>query len=320
MIVLAFSLALAAAEQPLPTDACPSSLADLNCAKAELRVEAPAGHQLAGEVLLPKGRASVPLVMLISGSGRQSRDFDMLGGAHRPHRDIARALLAAGIGVIRFDERSTGASTGDHRAAHSADLRNDARLIFRAASRIARVDRTRMYIFGHSEGAVFAMQLAAEEALVAGIAISGAPFKSGREMTMDQVRVQTPRRAEMDDTTYAQHVQRAFDEKLQYVLSRPALADLLDYDGAATAARVRRPALIFEGQEDWQVRPPQGQQIAEAMRRAGNRHVRFLSLPNLGHLLTPNPAGVTDYDQLRDYAVDRRVTAALVGWVRSVRR
>jgi pimeloyl-ACP methyl ester carboxylesterase len=257
-------------------------------------------------------------MMLISGTGRQAREFEVFKGAYHPHRDIARALLAAGIGVIRFDERSTGASTGDHRTARSADLRNDAHLIFKEASEVAGVDKRRMYIFGHSEGAIFAMQLAHQEPLVAGIAVAGTPFKSGREMTWDQVKVETARPAGMSDQQFSSYLQEVYTEKVKFVLGRPSLADLFDFDGKKVASNVRCPTLVLEGMEDWQVRPPQGKQAARAMQHAGNRHVTYIPLTGVGHLLTPNPPGVTDYELLSDYGVDRRVTSALVGWTRSV--
>ncbi|MGK6325338.1 serine aminopeptidase domain-containing protein [Sphingomonas sp. DT-51] len=172
-----------------PPAECPQALADLQCAKTELTVQAPGCHTLAGEALLFQGQSDVPVAMLINDIGRLSREFMAFGGAYHPHRDIARALLVAGIGVIRFDERSTGGSTANLRIARSADLRSDTQFIFRDAALVAGVDRRRMFIFGHSEGAIFAMQLADREPLVAGIAVAGAPFKSGREMTYDQVQV-----------------------------------------------------------------------------------------------------------------------------------
>ncbi len=299
-------------------DDCPGALVDLNCVKTELRVQAPAGHILAGEVLLPRGQHDVPVMMLISGTGRQAREFEAFKGAYHPHRDIARALLEAGIGVIRFDERSTGASTGDHRTARSADLRNDVKLIFDEASLVAGVERRRMYIFGHSEGAIFAMQLASENPLVAGIAVAGTPFKSGREMTWDQVQVETVRPKGLTDQQFSAYLQDTYSKQVNFVLSRPSLADLFNYDGKNVASNVNCPALVLEGLEDWQVRPPQGKQVTRAMRRAGNKRVTYIALADVGHLLTPNPSGVTDYKLLTDYSVDKRVTKALTGWVQSL--
>ena len=294
---------------------CAPGLDGVECNRFDLQAKAPAGHVMAGEVLLPGGAGPWPVVLLVSGTGRQTRDFEAFEGKYHPHRDIARALLTAGIGVVRFDERNTGASTGDHRTARSADLREDVRIILHQAAALAGVDRRRIFIFGHSEGAIFAMQLADTDPLVAGIALAGAGFKSGRDMTWDQVQVETPRPAGLGDAEFRKLLKARYDEEIAFQESRPSLADLLDYDGAKLAARVRKPVLIIEADQDWQVRPPQGRQLASAMRKAGNRKVRYTRLANVGHLLTFNPPKLTDYKLLASYVVDDRVTRALTTWV-----
>lgn len=283
-----------------------------------LMVTAPAGHVIAGEVLLPEGAASSPVILLISGTGRQSRDFAGFDGRYRPHRDLAEALLARGIGVIRFDERNTGESTGDHRTASGRDLREDAWLAFEQARAIPGVDTEHMFIFGGSEGAVFAMQLAAEKPGVAGIAIAGAPFRSGRDMSWDQIQAENPRKEGESEDEHRARVEKAYDEDIAFQKSRPSLADMLDYNGGLVAAAVQRPVLIIEASEDWQVRAPAGFLLETTMRSAGNAQVRREVFQGVGHLLTPNPPGVVDYNQLQDFRLDQRVTTRLADWILSV--
>ncbi|RZJ00531.1 MAG: alpha/beta fold hydrolase [Brevundimonas sp.] len=283
-----------------------------------LMATAPAGHVIAGEVLLPDGATSSPVVLLISGTGRQSRDFAGFDGRYRPHRDLAQALLARGIGVIRFDERNTGESTGDHRTASGRDLREDAWLAFEQARAVPGVDPAHMFIFGGSEGAVFAMQLAAEKEGVAGIAIAGAPFRSGRDMSWDQIQAENPRKEGESEEDHRARVEKAYDEDIAFQKSRPSLADMLDYNGGLTAAAVHRPVLIIEGAEDWQVRAPAGFLLETTMRSSGNAEVQRAVFPGVGHLLTPNPVGVVDYDQLQDFRLDPRVTTRLADWILQV--
>ena len=286
----------------------------------EIRVQSPQGHLMAGEILLPARPEPVPAVLLISGSGRQSRDFAAFGGRYRPHHDLAKALLAAGIAVIRFDERNTGASGGDHRRASAQDLQSDVQLILHRAAEDSRLDRRRLFLFGHSEGAVFAMRLAASDPLVRGIAIAGAPYLSGRALTRQQVEVEVRRKPGQPLADWKAAVDAAYAKEIAYQESRPSLRAMLDYDGRAVAARVGKPALVLEGAEDWQIRPPQGLQLAAAMRGAGNRKVTYRLLTGVGHLLTRNPHGVTDYDKLEDLSVSPQVSDALVDWVRAAAR
>jgi hypothetical protein len=306
--------ARAAAPVPAPSPAVAAAR------RTELSVQSPQGHRMAGELLLPAGAAAdVPVVMLISGTGRQSRDFVGFDGRYRPHDQLAQALLAAGVGVVRFDERNTGLSTGDHRTARSLNLQADAQLILHRAAEQPGVDRARVYVFGHSEGAVFAIRLAASDPLVAGIAVAGAPALSGREMMRGQVRIETPRKPGSTDAEHEAEVAARYAKDIAFMETRPSLADMLDYDGVAAARAVTKPTLILEAMEDWQVTPPQGRQLADAMRGAGNARVSYTALPQVGHLLTPNPPGVTDYAKLPDLSVAPAVTRTLVDWVRAQR-
>src|SRR5262245_1445885 len=70
------------------------------------------GFTLAGTLLLAKtGRKPFPAVITIAGSGPQPRDEPVPVPAlkeYRPFRQIAESLAAAGIAVLRVDDRGVG--------------------------------------------------------------------------------------------------------------------------------------------------------------------------------------------------------------------
>ena len=75
--------------------------------------------QLAGTLTMPTNvRKKVPAVILITGSGAQNRDEELMG--HRPFKVIAEYLSARGYAVLRCDDRGVGGSTGD--VAHATTL------------------------------------------------------------------------------------------------------------------------------------------------------------------------------------------------------
>src|SRR5258708_568912 len=82
-----------------------------------------AGVMLAGTLTLPSGKGPFPAVALITGSGPQNRDEELLG--HKPFLVIADALTRRGIAVLRYDDRGTAQSTGDFGKATTADLATD---------------------------------------------------------------------------------------------------------------------------------------------------------------------------------------------------
>lgn len=66
---------------------------------------------LAGTLTLPSKGGKYPAVILITGSGAQNRDEEVLG--HKPFLVIADHLTKKGIAVLRFDDRGVGQSTGN---------------------------------------------------------------------------------------------------------------------------------------------------------------------------------------------------------------
>jgi hypothetical protein len=134
-------------------------VAPLPYAEREVVVAHPAGHALAGTLVLPADRALArdgrfPLAVLVTGSGPQNRDEEILG--HRPFAVIADALARAGVASFRYDDRGVGRSTGDFAKATGLDLASDADIVVETLRRDPAIDPARVGIVGHSEGAMIA--------------------------------------------------------------------------------------------------------------------------------------------------------------------
>tara|TARA_R110002126_G_C10451250_1_gene499616 strand:+ start:1401 stop:2129 length:729 start_codon:yes stop_codon:yes gene_type:complete len=78
---------------------------------------------LAGTLTLPNKKGKFPVVILISGSGPQDRDESFMG--HKPFLVLSDYLTKQGIGVLRFDDRGNGESTGDFGNATTEDFSKD---------------------------------------------------------------------------------------------------------------------------------------------------------------------------------------------------
>jgi hypothetical protein len=65
---------------------------------------------LAGTLTLPPGDGRAPGLLLITGSGPQDRNEEILG--HKPFLVIADHLTRTGYAVLRVDDRGVGGSTG----------------------------------------------------------------------------------------------------------------------------------------------------------------------------------------------------------------
>jgi pimeloyl-ACP methyl ester carboxylesterase len=100
--------------------------------------------------------------VLVSGSGPQNRDEEILG--HRPFLVLADYLTRRGIAVLRYDDRGVGDSKGSFQSATTFDFVDDARAALDFLAEQPEVDARRVGVIGHSEGAIVASILAARGA------------------------------------------------------------------------------------------------------------------------------------------------------------
>lgn len=117
------------------------------------------GVSLAGTLSIPTGKGPHPAVVLVSGSGPQNRDEELLG--HRPFAVLADHLTRHGIAVLRYDDRGVGKSTGSFASATTEDFADDAAAALAFLRTSAQVDVARCGIIGHSEGGLIGPMLAA---------------------------------------------------------------------------------------------------------------------------------------------------------------
>lgn len=145
-----------------------------------------AGVRLAGTLTLPRGRGPFPAVFLITGSGAQNRNEELMG--HRPFLVLADYLTRRGIAVLRADDRGVGGSTGRVSDATTADLCGDALAAVAYLKSRREVDPKRIGLIGHSEGGVIAPMAAVKSRDVAFIVLLAGTGLPGEEIVESQSR------------------------------------------------------------------------------------------------------------------------------------
>lgn len=142
---------------------------------------------LAGTLSLPEGEGPFPAVVLISGTGAQNRDENVLG--FRVFFEIADYLTQNGVAVLRYDDRGVGGSTGDLSLATQTDLAEDAAAAVNLLLSRDDINPDGIGLIGHSEGGYVAPITANLSAGVSYIVLLAGPGTSGERVLQDQLEL-----------------------------------------------------------------------------------------------------------------------------------
>lgn len=290
------------------------------------------GFNLAGTITKPADATGlVPGVVLIGGSGPTDRDETVFGIPI--FGQLAGALVDAGFAVVRYDKRGVGQSGGRAESATISDYAEDARAVVRWLEKQPGIDKRRLAIVGHSEGAAVAMVLATREddRVKAAVLIAG-PSTTGAELILEQQRhaLDLMKVEDNERTTKIAMQQKIHDaiiddagwdgipENLRKQADTPWFHSLLSFDPARVMRDVDQPLLIVQGELDTQVPPHHGDKLVE-LARARKRTVdaQLLKVPGVNHLLVPATTGeVSEYSTLGPEAkVSPEVTGGIAAWL-----
>ncbi|MBO4476006.1 MAG: alpha/beta hydrolase [Bacteroidales bacterium] len=265
---------------------------------------------LAGTLCLP-GNLDSPVVVMVSGSGKQDRDETLL--KHKPFAVIADALARNGIPSLRYDDRECGGSTGVFADATTADFASD------AASAV-RYLRGRGFgkvgLIGHSEGGTIAFMLAGAETPDEGtpdFIISLAGMADRGDSTLIR---QTARMAVLNG---APESAAEFAAKLAYKKTLKSMgkwgAFFASLDPAPYIARISCPVLALNGDKDSQVIPEYNLSKIEALCPQADCRL----YPDLNHLFQHCKTGLgTEYGTIEE-TISEEVLADMIDWIGKAR-
>lgn len=139
---------------------------------------------LSGTLTAPYDFKCDKVVILVSGSGAQNRDEEILG--HKPFLVLSDYLTRNGIAVIRYDDRGFGKSTGDFASATTYDFSLDAESVVEFINNDERLKGKKIGIIGHSEGGMIAPMIAARNNNVDFIVMLAGPAVPISELMVKQ--------------------------------------------------------------------------------------------------------------------------------------
>lgn len=276
---------------------------------------------LAGTLTLPSKTGKYPVVILISGSGPQDRDETFY--EHKPFLVLSDYLTRLGIGVLRYDDRGVGKSSGNHSMATTKDLALDVTCAVNYLK--SRNEVNKIGLIGHSEGAIIAPMVANLNKKVSFIVMLGGSGISGSEVSLYLAK-KTRGFPVQDEAAYDLAIKKAikiaaankdlatikkelrihYDEAIVPMLKpiinsevkiSAIITNLIEmrttpwnryfynYNPANELQKMTCPVLALNGSKDTQVQPEINQAgIRNALNKGHNKDFTINEIPNLNHL------------------------------------
>ena len=146
------------------------------------------GYRFSGTLTLPSAQGKYPCVILLTGSGTQNRDEEILG--HRPFKVIATEFASKGIATFRYDDRGWGVSVPDSALLVSTTFTfaQDCDFILSQIKNQAGVNPKQIGLLGHSEGGLIASICAARNKDVAFVILMAGPGIKGIDVLRGQIQ------------------------------------------------------------------------------------------------------------------------------------
>ncbi len=260
-----------------------------------------APYILHGTLTFPDQAGPHPAVLLVHGSGPQDRDETL--GPNKPFRDLAEALSARGLVVLRYDKRTLvhRARMNPSRVTVEDEVLVDALAALDLLRSRAEARRDAVFVVGHSLGALLAPELALRDGKVAGVALLAPPGRSLSRTIVDQVRflkaMPQENIAELERQSARIETRQAGASETFMGIPVGYFLDLGARDPFAATRALKRPVLLLRGSRDFQVT---GADLRTWLDRLqGLPDLSWYTLEGLNHLFIAGqgPPGPAEYHQ-----------------------
>ena len=267
---------------------------------------------LAGTLTFPEGYKEgqkVPVVLMVTGSGPQNRDEELMG--HKPFLVLADRLARHGIASLRYDDRGTGLSTGDFSWVTTAALATDALAgikYLRGLKKFSCVG-----ILGHSEGGSIAYMLGAGGNADFIVSLAGPACKVDTLMMLQLNKLSRLQGAKED-------VAHNVAETRQLLLSQdggPWMKAFLNMDFSQFLKSVKCPVMALGGSNDLNVPAELNMKVLKSKLPSNSKD--FIKIyPGLNHLFQHSSTGnPLDYVNIEE-TMSEEVMNDVCTWINKV--
>lgn len=240
-----------------------------------------------GTLLVPETDTSIPIAIIIAGSGPTDRNCNNPMMTNNAYKLLAEKLAENNIASLRYDKRGVGKSSNNKIV--ESDLRFD-HYIQDAIEWVNKMDTDTRFneiiIIGHSEGSTIGMIVSQIESVDRFISVAGSGIPVD-ELLKDQLKSQpagiydlaTP----IIDSLKQGHTVKNVPAQLSMLFRQsvqPYLISWMKIDPCKEISKIKKPVLIVQGTTDIQVDVKQAELLKEA-----NESADLLLVEGMNHVL-----------------------------------
>ncbi len=281
---------------------------------------------LPGTITIPNGEGLFPSVVLVHGSGPNDRDETI--GPNKPFKDIAWGLASNNIIVLRYDKRTKvypAETAGDKNLTVKEEVVDDAIEAVKLLKTYEEVDQNRIYVLGHSLGAMMAPQIATFEENVSGLIMLAAPARSLEDLMYNQTVYLSELDGVVDENeSLAINMTKDALEKIKALnisedeqiltVYRAYWEYLNNYDQVETADNLNIPILLMQGKRDYQV-TYEGDYAIWNITFYNNNNVLLKNYELLNHLFISGEGPPSNAEYMTQGHVSQDVIQDISTWI-----
>ena len=296
-------------------------------------------YRLSGTLTIPEGaQTTYPAILIISGSGKGDRDGNIKQLKMNMYKDLAGFFTSKGLITLRYDKRGTYQSGGNFLETGFNDLINDAAECIKFLQSHPKVNKEKILILGHSEGALIAPAVH-HKVPVSGIILLAGGAESSKDLMKKQSEMA---HAEMNSSkgfkgwifrTFKvvekaqkqnEKIFKKMEESDQAVMrvqgikiNAKWMRETRRYNVCGYLKEVTCPVLAVTGEKDIQVPPDHVKLMAEMVKGEAEWHI----IADMNHILRKYKDRHTilgimkEYKSLLDQPIDSDLLEILGTWV-----
>ena len=311
------------------------------------------GVRLSGTLTIPKDGKIMTSVILVTGSGPQNRDEELM--SHKPFLVLADYLTRKGIVVLRYDDRGVGKSTGEYENSTISNFTEDLNGAIDFLKKSKSTCCSKIGLIGHSEGGLISINA---DNNIDFLVLLGSPGLSGSKILLKQaehiaasegvpseniketlllnkgiysILEENAGKANicLDVENYIKSVNKSrIEDGKQNIISDPVRNAILEqvctpwfqhyiiYDPFDDLGNIKCPVYALFGELDMQVEPLSNSQITEtAFKQGKNKNYLIEVIPKANHLFQPAATGLPSEYAKIDITISPDVLIKISKWI-----